>query len=191
MNPDVIQCWENFLNPDVQRSRLISSAIFIATFQSLKDSIIDRARGIFWCGFRDNQEIFDPKYQSEVLSRNQSPLYASLDWLWEMNAIDANDIEAFNRVKGCRNHLAHELLNVVCGKGLPDDYSDRFKELAGLLRKIEVWWIRNMEDIGEDVDESAIVPGRIINLDLLCGIAIEGDRSFYEYMRKQSIVASA
>ncbi|HZZ44880.1 MAG TPA: hypothetical protein VFE58_18220 [Tepidisphaeraceae bacterium] len=185
MNDTVNEAWKNYLNPEVQRFRLLSSSIFIAVFESLKDAIIERARGIFWRGFNEGGDNFDPRYESEVLNRRSSPVYASLDWLREQGAIDADDILAFDDIKSCRNKLAHELFTVVCSSGLPTDFEQRLGQLISLMRKIEIWWIMNMEDIDPNTKESDIVPGRLLNLDLLFRIGLQGDRSLYDALEVQ------
>lgn len=168
MDPNVKRSWEEFLNPGITRPRLIAASIYIAGFESLKDAIVDRIRDFFWTGFDESGDKIDPKYQTDVLTRNRSPVYASLDWLTEMNAIDQGDVESFNRVKACRNTLAHNLLSTLGSEGLPADFDQCFTEMVELLRKVEVWWITNVEiptnpDYnGSDVDEDGIIPGRIM-----------------------------
>jgi len=112
-----------------------------------------------------------------------------------MDAINEADVETFNRVKACRNTLAHNLLSTLGSEGLPSDFDDCFTEMVALLHKIEVWWITNVEiptdpDFdGCDVDEESIVPGPIMTIQLLCDIALgNGERSryYYDEFRKQS-----
>ena len=58
--------------------------------------------------------------------------------------------------------------------------------MLALLRKIEVWWITNVEipvnpDFdGNDVDEDEITPGPVIAMRLLLDIAL-GDREQSRY----------
>ncbi|MBI2350775.1 MAG: hypothetical protein HYV00_04740 [Deltaproteobacteria bacterium] len=177
------------------RPRLIAASLFIAGFESLKESIVGHIRDFFCQGFDEKGDIINPKYQAEVLSRNRSPVYASLAWLKDISAIDDTDIAAFERVKVCRNHVAHRLLELVENEGMPPDFADRFQEMAALLRKIEVWWIRevdiptNPDFDGREIDEAVIIPGPVIGLQLLCDIALgseERSRFYYEEMRKRS-----
>ena len=195
MDNQVRHSWEDFLNPDVLRPRLISASLFIAAFESLKDSIVGRIRGFFCQGFDEKGDIIDPKYQAEVLARNRSPVYASLAWLKDMSAIDDTDIAAFERVKVCRNHVAHRLLELVGNEGMPLDFADRFQEMVVLLRKIEVWWIRevdiptNSDFDGREIDEAGVIPGPVIGLQLLFEIALgseERSRFYYEEMKRLS-----
>ncbi|MEK7516537.1 MAG: hypothetical protein AAB562_02990 [Patescibacteria group bacterium] len=199
MNPKVRQAWENFLNPDVTRSRLPAASVYIAAFEALKDSIVGRIRGFFWTGFDETGDRVDPKYQSDVLARNRSPVYASLDWLKEMNAIDEADVRAFDRVKACRNTLAHQLFSTLGSElgseSLPPDFEQCCLDMVSLLRKIEVWWISNVEiptnpDYdGSDIDEEGILPGPIISIQLLHDIALgdeERSHFYYNEFRRQS-----
>jgi hypothetical protein len=195
MDPNVKRSWEEFLNPEVMRPRLIAASLYIAGFETLKDAVVHRIRDFFWTGFNNSGDKIDPKYEADVLSRNKSPVYASLDWLKEMDAIDEADVETFNRVKAYRNKLAHDRLSTLGSEGLPDGFDECFTKMVALLRKIEVWWITNVEiptdpDFdGRDVDEEGIVPGSIMTIQLLCDIALgDGERSrfYYDEFRKRS-----
>ncbi len=185
--------WEEVLNPDVLRPRMAQAALFIVGFELLKDTVVDRIRRFFWRGFNENGEIIDPEYDT-VLSKNKSPVYASLDWLAEQEAIDEGDRQTFERIKQCRNEIAHEMLNVL-SQGLPPEFADRFSELLALLRKIEVWWIVGVDVPsdpqfdGQTINEEGIVPGPILNLRLLHDIALgppDVSRFYYEELRKRT-----
>jgi len=195
MEPRLQKVWEEFLNPDVIRPRLIAASIYIACFEALKDAIVGRIRDLFLNGFDQTGDIIDPKYDSKVLSRNKSPVYASLEWLKESAAINDVDIRAFNRVKDCRNNIAHRLFTLLGSEGLPPDFENCFSDMVSLLHKIEVWWIKNFEIPinpeydGRDVDEKEIVPGRIMSLQLLIDIALGDEaksRLYYEEFRKRA-----
>lgn len=189
------QSWENFLDPEVTRGSLIAASIYIAGFEALKDSIVGRIRDFFWTGFDASGDKIDPKYQSNVLARNKSPVYASLDWLKEMKAIDDADLAAFDQVKTCRNKLAHDLLSTLASNGLFDDYAECFNDMIALLHKIEVWWITEVEiptnpDLdGKEIDYNGIIPGPIMSMRLLCDIALGSDeqsRFYLEEFRKRT-----
>ena len=139
---------------------------------------MDRIRDFFRTGFGEFGDKIDPSYRSDVLARKTSSVYASLDWLIDMNAIDDADVRTYDRVKVCRNTLAHELLSALASEGLPPDFEERFIEMVALLRKIEVWWIINVEipsdpDLeGGDIDEEEIVPGLLMGIQILLDIAL-------------------
>ena len=175
MDPTIKRSWEEFLNPEVTRPRLIATAIYIAGFEVLKDSIVGRIRNFYWTGFDESGDKIDPKYQSDVLSRNKSPVYASLDWLKENAAITDADVAAFDCIRSCRNTLAHRLFSAIGSEGLPEDFGQCFTDMVALLRKIEIWWIANFEiptnpDFdGREIDENGIVPGPVMSMQLLDG----------------------
>lgn len=194
MDDDIKVRWERFLNPEILRTNVIVASLFITAFEMLKDSIIGRVRDFFTNGFNENGWIIDDEYQTEVLRKNKSPLYASLAWLKDMNAIDDNDIEKFNKIKNCRNELAHEIVNFI-STGSKIDPLPLFGEMIDLLHKIEKWWILNVEiptnsDFdGREIDEEDIIPGRIITLRLLLDIALgtenESKRYYNEFIKRE------
>lgn len=195
MGPNVKISWEEFLNPEVTRPRLIAASIYIAGFEVLKDSVVGRIRSFFSIGFDESGDKIDPKYQSDVLAQNKSPIYASLSWLKEMHAIDDGDVATFDRVKDCRNSLAHRLLSTLRSEGLPPDFERCFNDMIALLRKIEVWWITNVEiptnpDFdGREIEEDEIVPGPVMGMQLLLDIALgdhERSRFYYDELRKRT-----
>jgi|688.fasta_scaffold440777_2 hypothetical protein len=195
MNSNVKHSWEEFLNPKVLRPRLIAASIYIAGFEVLKDAIVGRIKDFFWTGFDEFGDKIDPKYSSDVLARNKSPVYASLDWLKAMDAISDADVETFNRARACRNTLAHDLLSTLASQGLSDEFDERFSEMVALLRKVEAWWITNVEiptnpDFdGQEVDEDGITLGPIMTIQLLRDIALGDEKRskyYYDEFRRRS-----
>jgi hypothetical protein len=181
--------WERFLDPDVLRPSLLSATMFITTFELLKDSIVDRVRDYYTLSWGDKTAT-SPEYEQGVLTRDKKrrPLTASLDWLREHHAIDETDLQIFKSLTNIRNQLAHELFSVVTGQ-VPSEYESQFPALIGLLRKVEVWWIVNVEiptdpDYdGKEIDESGITPGALISLQMLIEVA-SGKTELLEQWRK-------
>ena len=197
MDDDIKLSWERFLNPEILRTNLIIASLFITAFEMLKDSIIERIREFFTDGFNENGWIVNENYKTKVLSLNKSPLYASLEWLKSMNVIDDADVVEFNKIKDCRNEIAHEIANFI-SKGPKIDPLPLFSKMTDLLHKIEKWWILNVEiptnpDFdGQDIDEDGIVPGKIMILRLLADIALgsEEESKFYykEFIKRQKSI---
>jgi hypothetical protein len=185
--------WETFLNPAWLRSNLIIASIYIAAFEVLKTGVVDRIKDFYTNGFDQNGPRVSAEYQSGVLSKNRSPVYASLQWLKESNAITDADIECFERVKTLRNELAHALSGILF-QGLPTEVAERLSEMISLLDKIERWWIVNFEipinsDLADkEIDEAQVIPGPIMGMRLLLDIALgseeESRRYFDEFQRR-------
>ena len=179
--------WEKFLDPEVVRPSLFMATMFISTFEILKNSIIDRIRDFYTTGWDETGATVGPQYQSEVMSRSKSPIYASLNWLLEHEVIDRTDVDTFEQLKKTRNQLAHILFAVVTGQ-TESDHVNQFEVLVDLLRKIEVWWVVNLEIAtnpdyaGEEIDEAGIVPGAVLSLQMLIEVA-SGNTDLLEHWR--------
>lgn len=180
--------WERSLDPDVVRPSLFLATMFITTFEILKNSVVDRIRNFYSIGWSEGGSTVGPAYQRDVASRKKSILYASLEWLIEHEAIDAKDQETFEKLKGIRNQLAHQLFEVVTGQ-IESEHETQFSVLVELLRKIEVWWVVNVEiptdpDFdGQDINEEGIVPGAVLSLQMLIEVA-SGNTELLEHWRK-------
>ena len=180
--------WEELLDPEITRERLISASLYIAAFEILKQSICNRIHDFYCFGFEAGGDLIHPKYQAEVLSRNRSRLYASLSWLQENGVLEQSDIESFERVKAARNALAHSLQGLVLGE-LPPTHVQLFPALVELIRKIEIWWVMNVEiptnpDYdGQEILEGDIVPGTLIMLQLMQEVASGNPEFLAHYQR--------
>jgi hypothetical protein len=174
--------WEEFLDPSVVRPRLITAAVYIASFELLKDRLIGRVREFMT--HEDHEQ-----YKADVLSRNRSPVYASLDWLLEMGAVSEVDIATFDKIKDCRNELAHELLNLVGTSGLPAELSMCYEEMVTLLRKVETWWIKEVDiptnpDFDDrEVADTDILPGSVAGLQILRDVALGSEQESRRHLR--------
>lgn len=187
--------WERFLDPELVKPSLFLATMFITTFEILKNSVIDHLRNFYTNGCNENGPTISPEYQSKVLSRNKSALYASLEWLQESGAIDKKDVEQYEELKKTRNLLAHRLFEVVTGQ-VESKHETLFEELLELLRKIEVWWVVNLEIAtnpdfdGQEIDEEGIVPGSILSLQMLIEVA-SGNTELLEHWRKAQMQGGA
>ena len=168
--------WERFLDPDVLRPSLFTAKMFITTFEILKNSVVDRSRDLYSIGWSEEGSTVSLAYKAEVLSHRKSPVYASLNWLHENQLIDDGDLEIFEQLKSTRNLVAHQLFDIVTGQA-KSNHIDQFQVLVEPLRKIEFWWVVNVELATDpnyadsEVDEEGIVPGTILSLQMLLEVA--------------------
>lgn len=184
------ESWEKFLDPEVVRPSLFMATMFITTFEILKNSIVDRIRDFYSIGWSEDGPIISKDYYTKVLTRNKSPIYASLGWLQESEAIDDEDLKIFETLKKTRNVLAHQLFEAVTGQ-VKSDHTEQFPVLFELLRKIEVWWVVNVEistnpDYDDvEINEKEIIPGAVLSLQMLFEVA-SGNTELLEAWRKES-----
>lgn len=183
--------WERFLDPEVVKPSLFMATMFITTFEILKNSIVDRIRDFYLIGWSEEGNTVSTEYVDKVLSRNKSSIYASFSWLLEQHAIDESDLATFEQLKKTRNLLAHRLFEVVTGQA-ESPHQEQFAVLVDLLRKIEVWWVVNVEIptnpdyAGEEIDEAGIVPGAILSLQMLLQVA-NGSTELLDAWRNQRV----
>lgn len=191
MDKDHKARWKRFLDPEVLRPNLILASIYIAAFEVLKNSIIERIRDFYVAGFDGKEWVISPEYKESVLSKDKSPTYASLKWLKASDAINDEDTEKFNKIKECRNLLVHEITKMLM-EGLPPGFEDQFGEMVALIDKIERWWIINVEiptnpDFDgkyDEIDENGIIPGPILSLRVLFDVALGSDESARFYINE-------
>ena len=179
--------WEKFLDPEFVKPSLFMATMFITTFEILRDAIVDRVKDFYAAEWSTEGATYSENYQEQVLDKNKSPVYASLMWLKEVDAINGSDLEAYEQLKRTRNLLAHQLFDVVTGQ-VESKHQEQFEMLVALLRKIEVWWVVNMEipsnpDFdGEEIDVDGIVPGSILSLQMLLEV-VSGNTELLEKWR--------
>ncbi|MHC8387267.1 hypothetical protein ACYZTM_04255 [Pseudomonas sp. MDT2-39-1] len=164
--------WEDLLTPAVMQERLVSTSLYITAFEMLKESIVGRLKDFYCIGFTEDGITTSPDYELKVLSLNKSPLYASLRWLADAEAIDQKDVDVFDQLKQLRNSLAHELPEIVLtGKDVA--LMEKMQDVMTLMRKIEVWWVVNVEistnpDFdGTDINPDEITPGPILMMQII------------------------
>jgi hypothetical protein len=80
----------------------------------------------------------------------------------------------------------------LINKGSPTDFTDNFKNLFYLFRKIETWWTINIElptnpdYTGKDiklVDKNNIMTGPMICLQTLIDVAITENKIYYNNLK--------
>jgi hypothetical protein len=177
---DVQKSWEKLLTPETLRGNLLRASLFISAFELLKTAIIERIQSFFTFDYIDGQPQLDARYQ-EVTQLHSRLLQASCLWLAQNGAITADDMEMLNAIRTHRNELAHELPHFLSDANRNIDMR-RFENIRYLLRKIETWWIKEIEiptnpDFdGVEVPEEDIQPGSVIMLDFIIKIALEQDQ---------------
>jgi hypothetical protein len=194
MADSVHEKWQNFLNPEVMRPTLITASLYITAFELLKDAIITRVCDFYTSKWDNGEAVPGPEYLSKVLSRSSSPVHASLAWLRENGAVEDTDLDVFKAVKDLRNKLVHRLPQVL-NEGLPAALPEHFAKLVALLRKIEVWFVMEVEiptnpDFdAKEVDSDDVQPGSVLSLQILLDVALgdeEKSRYYFDEFRKRS-----
>ena len=169
------------------------SSLFITAYDLLKNSIISQVESFYTNGFDQNGSIIDREYQTDVLALDpkKNKLQASLLWLMKNNIITEEDKDKFEKIKGQRNLLAHETINILIDSEKEID-TNLLVDIKTLLKKIDQWFILEVElttdpsmtkDEYDSIDRENVQSMRMLYLDYLMGI-IFGNPEEYENIFK-------
>ena len=189
MNEDLdnIDKWIKFLDPENLKGNLMFSSLYIATYESFKEYIIETVKYFYHKGWNDGKDIFSRDYDTRVLSKSKYPVMASLLWLKELEAIDEADIDLFGELREYRNKLSHQLMELLF-EGLPKELPKKFSELIALRIQIEKWWALNIDiptnpdlDLEAEINEESIVTHTQIFSKLIFDIILEDEKKAKYY----------
>lgn len=188
-----LKTWSTILNPENLKGNLMFASLYVALFESFKDSIIDKIRFFYCNGFNEQGYLVTEGYKLKVLSLDKSIFKSSLLWLKEVEALDDMDIETIDQLRQYRNKLSHELITLIFDC-LLDDLPSKLIELIELRTKIEKWWILNVElptqeEISGDmeIDEDNIVTGLQVIIQVILELISDDEKgsSFYQRLLKE------
>ncbi|MCC6574229.1 MAG: hypothetical protein IT462_10600 [Planctomycetes bacterium] len=184
------KAWQEFLDPDVLKPKVMLAGVYLSTFDLLQAAIEDRLKDFFTNGWTDKDGfIVDEEYTTAVLKRNRSPLHASLDWLRENGVIEDADLKTYDRIKDTRNKLAHEMFSFLAGGTLLPELLGRLGEASNLLKKIERWWIVNVEvptnpsHDGQEIRDEDVVSMSEVLMKALMDVALGSEAESNQYIR--------
>jgi hypothetical protein len=169
--------FDKFLNPNAIKNNLMLSALYLAAYEILKVAIIDNIKNFFYFEYRNGKAIPSKRYKKEVIKMHKDLLYASCLWLERNEIITKSEVEEIERIRKHRNQIAHELPKLLANPDLNLNIA-YFLRIRELLKKIELWWVQNVEiptnpDFdNEDVNEGDIYPGRVVVLDHVISVAL-------------------
>lgn len=193
MNLDqkVIQSWDKFLNPEKLKDSLVKASLFLSAYEILKESIIDKLKSFFTNEWHLDEKTGELKgkvsksYKEKVTSLYpKDEFHACCLWFRDQEAINESDLTAISKARKHRNEIAHELPKYI--SSIDHDVNKRILEsLVEVVRKIDVWWICEIEiptspdfeaaDM-DKIDFDNVIGGNTMFLDLILSI-FEGDDS--------------
>ena len=182
---------ENVVNPDILNKNLKIVSLYIAIYESFKDTIISNVKYFYWSGVKDGKEIFsgyEEKVLSKVTGKKNKVLRATLKWFLDLEAITEEDCEMFEKITDMRNKIVHEMAEAVFS-GIDNEVIELFDIMISLYEKIEKWWVREIEipisdnfteEQYENIDWDNVCSMRLHMLKIMSDVAINNN---YEYLK--------
>jgi hypothetical protein len=182
---------EKVLNDEGMKANLIIASLYITSFELLKSTIVRRIQQFYSRGEFDSQGESipsEPDYTNEVrnLYRDSkgrgNVLRASLAWLKNVNAIDERDEKDFLVINNHRNEIVHELSKYLIYSDFQVN-SQHIARMQEILRKIEIWWIVNVEIPsnsefdGKIIEDKDVIPGTVAILQHIVSLALRDYQS--------------
>lgn len=197
--------WKEYLNildEEILDDNMRFAMLFILNFECLKEFLISQMKEIFSNEYELNNQgelelVVSDEYREQVRKldpKNKNPLTAALLWFESLGAINQEEIELFNKIRFRRNEITHELLENLM-KGFCNDDIELFRSLLELYRKVDKWWINQVEipltgeDIPDEYDANGVKGSQAFVLELLNDIVLgkkDAYKTLIEYVRKKA-----
>lgn len=168
-------------NPKEIKSNLINASLFLAYYEILKNTIVNRIEEFLNdYDFNKGKIVTSDDYKEQIIkpryNEKENIFLSSCDWLVSHAAITSDDKSLIIQIKEERNRIAHNIPKYL----FESNYcikKEFFSQIKDLILKIEKWWIIEYEitlnpniDL-QTIDINSIVPGKDITLTYIFNIA--------------------
>jgi hypothetical protein len=191
-----MSAFENILNPEILNLNLKVISMFIAIYESFKETIIGDVKDFYLTGLSDGKLIYSQKYEEEVLSKIKSKenrqIRATIQWFFDHDAIDERDKRKFIEITNERNRLTHDMFNTLYTE-LTNQTVDLLLDMLKLYEKMEKWWIVNIEIATDpdllvnldNIDFNGVMPLKLVFLKIMAEVAITDTKKYYELYKNK------
>ena len=180
---------ENVMTPENLQLTVSFTSLFVLVFECFKDMVIDRPKEFFCTEkieFKEDKIVYyeTEKYKREVKNLAKKPFEASLRWFANHKVITEYDVNKALAIELRRHSFVHELYNIV-HNGISDDDIKLLADLISIYRKIDSWWIYNVEidwDEIKDTDnvkQDECISGSLMMIDVMINILLKGEGESY------------
>ena len=105
-------------------------------------------------------------------------------WFMENGAITQDDYKSFLELKDLRNIFVHEMTEYLW-KGLYEAHAKALGDLLSLYRKIERWWINEIEipiagdEVPNGYNSDTVISGILLTFDMMIDVLYNGKSEEY------------
>ena len=184
-----LEMLENVMTAETLQMTVSFASLFVLVFECFKDMIIDRPKS-FYClstmEFREDKVVYreTEKYKNKVRRLAKKPFDASLRWFANQGVITEFDVNKALSIELRRHSFVHELYNVV-HKGISDEDIKLLADLISIYKKIDSWWIYNVEIDWDDIKDPDNVKmdecfsSSLMMIDVMINILLKGESNAY------------
>ena len=192
---DVLHGFQNVCDKNALQENLTFIALYIGLYESFADTVESHVES-FFCNdaFLDkNGKIrYKPseEYVEEIKNRsvddkgNHNTLKSTMLWFVENGALTQDDYRLLLELKQLRNSFAHKMPQDLWS-GLYEEHAKALGDLLSLYRKIERWWIVEIEipiagnDVPEGYDADGVTSGILLTFDMMINTLYNGKSEDY------------
>jgi len=176
-------------NPNLLKSQLTVSSLYITGYEFLKNSIIEKLKGLICSNSKlsnegklifiensDYKKIKNKKHTA--LEGNSNEFYSCCEWYMDRGIISTFEFDELQKIRKFRNDIAHRLPELLIDDSKTFEI-ELFNSLLKFISKIEKYWVLEFEiPINPDYDnkeinEDEVSTGVIILMEYLVNIAKE------------------
>lgn len=175
----------NVLDEKRLKPNIHFASLYVLYYECLKDSLIDLPKS-FFCNnteFKDGNIIVheSEEYKENVRKLDNHIDNASFKWFIIVGAVSDEDYFSFKKLRIFRNKIVHELM-LCLSEGFSEDEVKYLVELIEIYRKIEKWWINEIEiptsrNIRGPYDSENVISGQGLILELIQDILINDGKN--------------
>ena len=170
----------NILDAERLKPSIHFASLYILYYECLKDSLVDLPKS-FLCNhieFKDgNMHVHESDaYKEKVRKLDNHLENASFKWFISVGAVSEEEFSTFDKLRKYRNKIVHELLFYL-NEGFTEEEVKYLVELIAIYRKIEKWWINEIEiptsgDISGSYDSENVINGQGLILEIIQDILL-------------------
>ena len=179
----------NILDGDRLKLNCNFASLYVLYYECLKDALIDLPKTFFNQMEIKDGEIFVREsytYKKNVKQLDKNIENASLKWFVSQGAVSEEEYFNFDRLRKFRNKIVHELL-LYLTEGFTEDKVAYLEELIMLYKKIEKWWINEIEipisgNIHESYDSENVVSDQGLMLEIIQDVLLNDGKNSEEIL---------
>lgn len=194
MNNNIFRELINITNDEKIKDDLNFYAIYLLLFENFKNTIITNLKN-FLCDFsiKDGKVLYveSPEYKkltNKRYNKKKNLFLNSLAWFKETNVITKQEFDKIIEIRNDRNKIGHELFELLLCN-VDEKMIKNFIELIRIFKKIDNWWINNIEipiagdEISPGYDEDGVKSGNYLLCEMLID-TIYGNKTYEELIQK-------